>query len=94
MEQFFVYILFSPKIDRYYPGYTKNPESRLDQQNRHVFKGSFTGRAEDWEVVHSILCETEEQAKAIENHIKKKSYLEHLIRYPSIFDRLKEKYRD
>ncbi|WP_172805239.1 GIY-YIG nuclease family protein [Aquiflexum balticum] len=71
MKVFCVYILYSKSIDRFYIGYTENMESRLDQHNRHVFKGSFTDRADDWELYHSIPNLYENTAKLIEKHIKK-----------------------
>jgi putative endonuclease len=71
MKTFCVYILYTKSIDRYYIGYTENLESRLDQHNKHVFKGSFTDKAEDWMVYLFIPTLSENTAKLIEKHIKK-----------------------
>jgi putative endonuclease len=96
MKQFYVYILYSRSIDQYYIGYTENIDSRVDQHNRHVFKGSFTDRAEDWDVFYLILCNSENQAKSVEKHIKKnksRKYLENLKTFPEISEKLLEKYK-
>lgn len=46
---FFVYILYSEKLDKYYIGVTENVEERL---RKHLcnHKG-FTGKAADWSIV-------------------------------------------
>jgi putative endonuclease len=95
MKTFCVYILYSKSIDRYYIGYTENLASRLVQHNRHVFKGSFTDRSEDWDIYFLIECESESQAISIEKHIKKnksRNYLENLKHYPEISRKLLAQY--
>ncbi|MCH7400430.1 GIY-YIG nuclease family protein [Belliella kenyensis] len=95
MDTYCVYILYSKSVDRYYIGYSIDMLSRLDQHNRHVFKGAFTDRAEDWEIFHTIVCMSERQAKLIEKHIKKnksRTYLENLKKHPEISIKLLEKY--
>lgn len=45
---FFVYILYSEKLDRYYIGVTENVEKRLQ---KHLCNHSgFTGKAADWSI--------------------------------------------
>ncbi|WP_460543253.1 GIY-YIG nuclease family protein [Echinicola sediminis] len=44
MTTFFVYILYSRAVDKFYIGYTSDLDKRLDQHNHHVFKDSFTRR--------------------------------------------------
>ncbi|WP_194977202.1 GIY-YIG nuclease family protein [Aquiflexum lacus] len=95
MEGFCVYILYSRSIDRFYIGYTGNMDSRLEQHNKHVFKGSFTDKAEDWELYHSIPNLSEKTAKLIEKHIKKnksRTYLRNLKEYPELSKNLILKY--
>ncbi|WP_373493325.1 GIY-YIG nuclease family protein [Aquiflexum sp.] len=95
MKSFSVYILYSKSIDRFYIGYTENIESRIDQHNKHVFKGSFTDKAEDWQIFHLITNLTESTAKLIEKHIKKnksRTYLENLKKYPDLNQKLILKY--
>ena len=95
MKSFWVYILFSKSIDRFYVGYTENLESRLSQHNSHVFKRSYTEKAEDWEIFFSLECASESQAISIEKHIKKnksRKYFANIRQYPEISKRLLELY--
>ena len=63
-----VYILFSEELDRYYIGVTSNLEERIRKHNsKH--KG-FTGRANDWRLVHEENYETKTAALAREREIK------------------------
>jgi putative endonuclease len=45
---FFVYILYSEKLDKYYIGVTENVEERL--QKHLCNHGGFTGKAKDWTI--------------------------------------------
>ncbi|RQP13928.1 MAG: GIY-YIG nuclease family protein [Chryseobacterium sp.] len=48
---YFVYILYSETLDKYYIGSTANVEKRLE---KHLQKHSgFTARAKDWKVAFS-----------------------------------------
>ena len=46
--KYYVYIIYSVNIDKYYIGYTNDIEGRLEKHNQN-HKG-FTGRAKDWEI--------------------------------------------
>lgn len=90
-----VYILHSTQLGRYYIGFTEDVDKRLDQHRRKVFKGSFTAKSEDWELAFVIPCESESMARGIEAHIKgnrSRRYIENLILYPGISERLRELY--
>ena len=96
MENYWVYILYSKSLDRFYIGYTSDLVSRLAQHINHVFKGSFTDKANDWEVFFSVECKNERQAIAVEKHIKKnksRKYLKNMKVYPEISSKLLEKYK-
>ena len=91
MENFYVYVIYSGKIDRFYVGYTSDIESRLVQHRIHVFRGSFTDKSEDWDIYFLIECRSESQAISIEKHIKKnksRKYFENLRKYPEISRKL------
>ena len=92
-----VYILFSPKLQRFYTGCTADFPSRME---RHLLdpynKSNFTAKANDWEIFLHFECSDEVQAKSIEHHIKKmksKVYIENLRRYPEMVKKLLEKYK-
>ena len=63
------YILFSKTINRFYIGSTEQEmEERL---KKHLTNHSgFTGRAKDWEVVHTQRFETKSEAYALERRLK------------------------
>ena len=97
MEKFFVYILYSQKLDRYYTGVTTlSVEERLENHIQKSYgKLNFTQKAEDWALFWSLECVSFNQARNIELHIKKmksRTYIQNLTRYAEISDRLLAKY--
>ncbi|MCF8374389.1 MAG: GIY-YIG nuclease family protein [Bacteroidales bacterium] len=78
---YFVYILYSKSLDKYYVGYTENIEARIAKHNsKH--KG-FSGKAKDWEVVYSESHDSKYEALKRETQIKKwksSAMIEKLIR--------------
>jgi putative endonuclease len=91
---FTVYILRSSKLDRFYTGFTTNLDLRLHfHENAEVRK--FTAKADDWVLFLEITCASKTQGLAIEKHIKKmksRVYIENLIKYPEIIEKLKVRY--
>jgi len=67
---YFIYIIYSPCIDRYYVGYSSNPWNRLNQHNTNS-KDKYTGKTSDW-ILRSIF-EAQDESAAIqfERFIKK-----------------------
>ena len=77
---FFVYILFSEKINKYYVGYSKNIEDRLTLHNQGC--ETFTSKGLPWKLVYFEKLETELLAIRREREIKAKKsikYIEWLI---------------
>jgi putative endonuclease len=77
---YFVYILYSEKLDRYYVGQTDNIDKRLDHHLLGISK--YTSSATDWRLVHSESFQTRKEAIQRENEIKRKKsrkYIEWLI---------------
>jgi putative endonuclease len=98
MEHFFVYILFSTQLDRFYTGLTTlSVEERIENHlNKKYGKLNFTQKANDWVLHHHISCGDFLQARKIENHIKKmksKFYILNLKKYPEIQSKLLVKYK-
>ena len=57
---FYVYILFSSSLNRYYIGSTNDVEERL---NKHLSSGKgFTSKAKDWKVKYTESFETRSEA--------------------------------
>jgi putative endonuclease len=90
-----VYILYSQKIDTYYVGSCSDLELRLEEHRNGKKDHAFTKRSDDW-FIHFSICDLEyELARKIEEHIKKmksRKYIENLILYPEISQKLIEKY--
>ena len=67
--EFYTYILFSEKLNRYYISATQNIEQRLTKHLQN--KNGFTSRAKDWKVVYFENCKTKSEAMNRERQIKK-----------------------
>ena len=68
MEKYFVNILSSQKLNKYYVGFTNNINHRLIQHNsKH--KG-FTSKADDWVLMFSESFATKQEAEHREKQIK------------------------
>ena len=77
---FFVYILYSKKLDRYYVGYTADLEKRLLEHNTGI--STYTSKANDWILKYQESFPTRADAHRQELAIKKKKsvrYIEWLI---------------
>jgi putative endonuclease len=80
---FYVYILYSALVDKFYIGYTENLEDALNRHNTHRsgFR-RFTKRASDWKLVYFEIFENKKDAIKREREIKDKKsrrYIERLI---------------
>jgi putative endonuclease len=92
---YFVYIIFSKALDKYYIGYTEDLELRLKQHNNGFYKDSYTKLTNDWSMFHCIECSSKTQAIRVEAHIKKmksRVYIENLKNHPEISLALMTKY--
>ncbi|MAY22338.1 MAG: excinuclease ABC subunit C [Flavobacteriaceae bacterium] len=66
---FFVYILFSKALNKYYVGATSDVSRRLEE---HLWShNGFTSKAKDWVLVYKERFEKKEEAYARERQIKK-----------------------
>jgi putative endonuclease len=77
---FYVYIIYSRKLDKYYVGHTEDIAKRLEQHNSGI--STFTAKSSDWEIVYQEVFETREGARLREKAIKAKKsrkYIEWLI---------------
>ena len=93
--KFFVYILYSEKLDKFYIGYSAKPEERLLYHNDPVGNSIWTKRGIPWAKFLIIPCSSEKQAVNIERHVKKmksKKYILDLLNYPELVHKLQLKY--
>ena len=92
---FCVYIIFSEKLNKFYIGTTDDFEKRLFEHNNGIYAESYTYRGIPWTKHFVINHLTSKTAYAIEKHIKSmksSKYIENLIKYPEIIEKLKYKY--
>ncbi|NAY91792.1 GIY-YIG nuclease family protein [Muricauda sp. JGD-17] len=77
---FFVYIIFSESVNRYYVGHCGSLEDRI--QRHRTRRSKYTKIAGDWELKWTKVFPSRGEAMAMEREIKKKKsrkYLEYLI---------------
>lgn len=80
---FFVYILFSNSLDKFYVGHTQNLTDRIYRHNNSGSKS--TKSASDWKLVYSEQFSNRSAAYKREMEIKKKKsrkYIQNLISDP------------
>ncbi|MBC7912783.1 MAG: GIY-YIG nuclease family protein [Pyrinomonadaceae bacterium] len=77
---FFVYIIYSAKLDRYYVGHTEDLAKRLNDHNTGL--STYTSRDNSWRLVYSEEFAERNLARMRELAIKRKKsrkYIEWLI---------------
>ena len=98
MEKYYIYILYSNQLDKFYVGATRlNPTLRKERHLEEYYgRSKFTVKAKDWILYFEIECSTLSQALKIENHIKRmksKTYIRNLLKYPEMVEKLLDKYK-
>ena len=66
---YYVYILYSENMDRYYVGSTSDLEARLDRHNNG--ESRYTKSGIPWQIMHTEEYRTRKEAMSREHHIKK-----------------------
>jgi len=87
--KYFVYIIYSEKLDRYYVGTTDDVQKRILEHNSMKYAKSFTTKGIPWVLKLSYACEDSAIAYALEKFIKRmksKLFLEKIICNPKILD--------
>mgnify|MGYP003338869386 CR=1 FL=1 len=68
---FYIYILYSENSDKYYVGYTNDPERRLIEHNTKAFT-TYTSKHRPWRMEFFFpLSENKSDAMRVEKYIKK-----------------------
>ena len=67
---YYIYILYSNSIDRYYVGYSQNPWIRFEQHLSNT-SDKYTGKAKDWDLKTIYSAENKSEVIRIERFIKK-----------------------
>ena len=66
----FVYIIYSPKFDKYYVGETSMVAGRIEQHNAGKYKSASTHFTNDWELYMQIELNLRTEALMVEKYIK------------------------
>ena len=94
----FVYVIYSETFDKFYIGFTtEDPIDRLEKHNSDFYYDKFTAKYKPWFLFWSLACKSPNQARQIENHLKKmksKVYLKNLVKHPEMAIKLLEKFKD
>ena len=69
-NKYFVYIIRSESLQKYYAGFTADLNDRLIRHLRGANK--FTGKANDWKMVNYIEVSSKSEALKLESKIKKR----------------------
>ncbi|MFN3138420.1 MAG: GIY-YIG nuclease family protein [Allomuricauda sp.] len=78
--EYFVYIIYSKSLDRYYVGHSQDLEDRMNRHNSG--RSKYTKTAKDWEVKYTERYFTRSEAMNREKDIKRKKsrkYIEFLV---------------
>jgi putative endonuclease len=94
---FYVYIIYSEKLDKFYIGTTDNVLRRLDEHNSGLYQSSFTRRGIPWQLYLEVGCSSSKEAYWLESFIKQmksRAFYHKLKETPEFIDDIKKKYRD
>jgi putative endonuclease len=93
METYFVYLLYSQKLNRFYIGTTDNPVKRLMEHNSIKYEDAYTVKGIPWEKKLVYQCKSSENAYSIEKFIKRmksKVFIQKIIENPDILIDIEE----
>ena len=92
------YVIYSASLNRFYIG--RSSKGALQRVNEHNGKeyglGKFTAKATDWKLVITLECEDPKHSQKVEAHIKRmksRKYIQNLVEYPELRQRLIAKHR-
>jgi putative endonuclease len=87
--EYYVYILFSDKLQKFYIGTTDDVEQRLLEHNNARYPDAYTVKGIPWTLYLTIVCESSRLAYQIEAFIKKmksSAFVRRLKEDPAIID--------
>ena len=91
---FFVYVIYSKKLNRYYVGTTDCINKRIQQHNADFYSNSFTSKGIPW-ILKLTYQTTSENAYKLERFIKSmksKKFIEKIIQNPDILKDVEAKF--
>ena len=85
---YFVYVIYSVKLNRFYTGTTDDLDKRIEQHNSVFYPNSFTSKGIPWELKVFFSFENSLHAYFAERFIKRmksKIFIEKIIKEPDLF---------
>ena len=73
---FYVYIVYSSSLEKYYAGSAEDVEKRVGQHN--AGKGRFTSKGIPWVLIIKLECNSRSEAVQLEQKIKKRGIKRYL----------------
>ncbi|CAH0336950.1 hypothetical protein FVB9288_02681 [Flavobacterium sp. CECT 9288] len=93
-SMYFIYILYSQKLDRYYVGTTDDVDKRLVEHNSGLYSNSFTSKGIPWDLRLCFECDSSTTAYDLERFLKRmksRVFLEKVIVDPGILSDIQNK---
>ncbi len=85
---YFVYIIYSEKLKRFYIGTTNDLDKRIEQHNSSFFPNSYTSKGIPWILKVHFSFDNNSKAYFAERFIKRmksKAFIEKTIKDPDLF---------
>ena len=77
MDMYYVYVIFSESLHKYYVGSTNDVKKRVDQHN--AGRSNFTSMGIPWVLIISMDCNSRIDAVRLEMKIKKRGIRRYLV---------------
>ena len=85
---YYVYVIYSEKLNRFYTGTTDDLDKRIEQHNSAFYPNSFTSKGIPWQLKTSFSFENNLHAYFAESFIKRmksKIFIEKIIKDSELF---------
>ncbi len=85
---YFVYVIYSEKLKRFYTGTTNDLDKRIEQHNSSYYPNSYTSKGIPWALKVDFTFEVSSHAYFAERFIKRmksKKFIEKIIKDPDLF---------
>ena len=92
---YFIYIIYSKKLDRYYVGTTDDVLKRMGEHNSGFYSEAYTVKGVPWVLSLSFESESSEKAYGIEKFLKRmksRIFLDKVIVNPNILLEIQNKF--
>ena len=92
---YYIYILYSHKLKRYYIGTSDDPKRRLLEHNEVKYDKAFSAKGIPWEMKLYYACKSSSNAYELERFIKRmksKVFIERVLQNPKILEEIESKY--